>query len=679
MATNPYISQKVRSEQHLYEDLVIESLKFYGQDVYYIPREIVNKDKIFGDDIPSRFSDAYKIEMYIENTEGFDGEGDLFTKFGIELRDQATFVVARRRWKKLVGENLAENNFRPREGDIIYLPMSESMFEIMKVETETPFYQLSNLPTFRLQAELFDYSDEDFDTDIASIDAVEYEGAFQYKLTMNTSAEVTPTLAPLIDDQGRVTSVTITNGGAGFTSTPTITTSGTVADSKFGTSSLYSERGHGDEGNYLLTNNEGTVEMFLKPSSLPSSGQQALFITGGDSDKNTMMFGINQSGQLVYSYGNNDGVAQKQVVSSIPTGSFTHLLVGHDDGRLFAYVNGSRVLDSASDRPLNFVSSRGYSVGAFAARGFDGINYSPFDGRIDEFRVLVGDKTDIFDSRISHTVQTFTLTIASGNGSDYTFDSGQSDRNGEITDLTDPEINVILGDTLVLDNNTGGHPLEIKDSGNNVVVSTADIIDGQSTFTPTATGTYTYQCTVSGHESMIGNIVVSAQPETSITVPTAEFDSGSTTALLRHFNGDSAQLTAVLTNGSISSVTIEDSGHYYLSAPTATVPASTTGGNFSVGETVTQTNTDYTIKGEVTRWSDSDRILQLAHVGSTGGGFKTFTTTTPIIGASSDAQWVPKLVEELQEIQESAQNKVFDDFEGDFLDFSENNPFGDIF
>ena len=103
MATSPYISQQVKSEQNLYEDLVIEALKFYGQDVYYIPREIVNKDKIFIDDVPSRFSDSYKIEMYIENTEGYGGEGDLFTKFGIELRDQITFVVARRRWKSLIG------------------------------------------------------------------------------------------------------------------------------------------------------------------------------------------------------------------------------------------------------------------------------------------------------------------------------------------------------------------------------------------------------------------------------------------------------------------------------------------------------------------------------------------------------------------------------------------------
>jgi len=187
MATNPYISKKVRSEQNLYEDIVIESLKFYGEDVYYIPREIVNKDTIFADDVPSRFSDAYKIEMYIENTEGFDGEGDLFTKFGIELRDQATFVVARRRWKQLIGNKLDEKGFRPREGDVIYLPLSNSMFEILKVETETPFYQLSQLPTFRMQCELFEYSDEDFDTGIESIDVVEEESAYQYVMTVDSN------------------------------------------------------------------------------------------------------------------------------------------------------------------------------------------------------------------------------------------------------------------------------------------------------------------------------------------------------------------------------------------------------------------------------------------------------------------------------------------------------------
>jgi hypothetical protein len=184
VATNPYFSQKNRSEQGLYEDLIIESIKMYGQDVYYLPREIVESEDIFLDTIQSQFSDAYKVEVYIENAEGFEGEGDLFTKFGIELRDQATFVVSRRRWTQLIGDRLASNQFRPREGDVIYLPLSESLFQVMKVETETPFYQLSQLPLFRMQCELFEFSDEDFDTGIPGIDTVEFEGAFQYELKM---------------------------------------------------------------------------------------------------------------------------------------------------------------------------------------------------------------------------------------------------------------------------------------------------------------------------------------------------------------------------------------------------------------------------------------------------------------------------------------------------------------
>ena len=187
MATNPYFKQGVRSEQNVYEDIIIEALKMYGQDVYYLPREIVNKDKIFGDDVPSRFGSSYKVEMYIENTEAFDGEGDLFTKFGIELRDQANFIVSRKRWKQLVGNRLSENNFRPREGDLIYLSLSNSMFEIRRVETEAPFYQLSQLPTFRMQCELFEYNDEDFDTGIDAIQEIEVESAFQYALTLDSS------------------------------------------------------------------------------------------------------------------------------------------------------------------------------------------------------------------------------------------------------------------------------------------------------------------------------------------------------------------------------------------------------------------------------------------------------------------------------------------------------------
>ena len=187
MAINRYFTQGTSQEQRLYEDIIIESLKIYGQDVYYLPREIVKRDTIFSDDTTSRFDDAYRIEMYIENIEGFDGEGDLFSKFGVEIRDAASFIVARRRWNSAISyyENTDNTPFyRPREGDLIYLTLSDSFFEITKVETENPFYQLKNLPVFRIRAELFEYNDEDFDTGL-TLDNIESNHAYQRLLTFD--------------------------------------------------------------------------------------------------------------------------------------------------------------------------------------------------------------------------------------------------------------------------------------------------------------------------------------------------------------------------------------------------------------------------------------------------------------------------------------------------------------
>ena len=221
MATNKYIRQGVRSEQSLYEDLTIESLKFYGQDVYYLPRTIVNEDRILGDDIPSKFSNAYKIEMYIENTDGFDGEGDLFAKFGVEIRDQATFVLARRRWEQTIANIDNEiDGIRPREGDLIWLPLSRSMFQIMKVEHEDPFYQLNNLVTYKMQCELFEFNDEDFDTDIEVIDDIVTENAYQWILTLIPPTTATATATALAE---RVNSITLTGNGAQYDTDPPVT------------------------------------------------------------------------------------------------------------------------------------------------------------------------------------------------------------------------------------------------------------------------------------------------------------------------------------------------------------------------------------------------------------------------------------------------------------------------
>ena len=175
MARNIYISQTVKSEQDLYENIIIESMKIYGQEVQYIPRELVAEDRIFGEDVVSAFDRAYQIEMYLENIDNFDGDQELFTKFGVEIRDRATLHVSRRRWHQAVGTYLPEH-LRPREGDLIYLTLSNQVFEIMRVVDDQPFYQLSNLPTYRMEVELFEYNDENFDTSIGDIDELEKLG-----------------------------------------------------------------------------------------------------------------------------------------------------------------------------------------------------------------------------------------------------------------------------------------------------------------------------------------------------------------------------------------------------------------------------------------------------------------------------------------------------------------------
>lgn len=175
--TNVFFSPAVRSEQMLYEDLVIEGLRMYGQDMLYIPRSTISSDEILNEEY-SRFNDAYKIEMYIANTQGFEGEGTLLSKFGLEIRDQATFIVAKRRFEQLV--QIDENDIahlRPREGDLIFLPLTNSMFEIKFVEHENPFYRLSDLPIYEIQCEMFEYTSERFDTGISGIDTLENIGA----------------------------------------------------------------------------------------------------------------------------------------------------------------------------------------------------------------------------------------------------------------------------------------------------------------------------------------------------------------------------------------------------------------------------------------------------------------------------------------------------------------------
>jgi Virus neck protein len=174
MPTNPYFQSGIpmgrRSEQVLYEDLIIECLKIYGFDVWYIPRKKFSQDLILNEDVLNTYEHAYPIEMYMENIQGFEGEGELLSKFGVEIRENATFVVSRRRWNQLVKRFNNTILERPAEGDIIYFPLTNSLFEIRKTIGNQPFYQAGALYVFKLSCELMEYSLERFDTGVEEID-----------------------------------------------------------------------------------------------------------------------------------------------------------------------------------------------------------------------------------------------------------------------------------------------------------------------------------------------------------------------------------------------------------------------------------------------------------------------------------------------------------------------------
>jgi hypothetical protein len=172
MATNFYFNNFQNSqEQLLIENLIIESIKIYGQDMYYVPRVIKNKDEIYGADDISEYNRVYPVEFYIKSVDGFTGDGNFMSKFGLEIRDQVVFSIAQRVFYEEVG--LDSNLLRPNEGDLIHFPLNNKLFKIMYVNKFEMFYQLGALQTWEITCELFEYSSEKFNTGIPAIDSIQ--------------------------------------------------------------------------------------------------------------------------------------------------------------------------------------------------------------------------------------------------------------------------------------------------------------------------------------------------------------------------------------------------------------------------------------------------------------------------------------------------------------------------
>lgn len=185
MPTNFYFNNFQNSqEQTLIEDLVIESIRIFGNEVWYCPRTIINEELVFKEDELAAFNDAYQIEMYIKNVEGFEGEGDFLSKFGLQIRDRITFTVSRRAFSQEV-----PGLTRPREGDMIFFPLNSKGFVIRFVEHEAIFYQMGSLQTYDIVCELFEYNQETFNTGVEIIDKT--YNSLSFALANSTQASTT--------------------------------------------------------------------------------------------------------------------------------------------------------------------------------------------------------------------------------------------------------------------------------------------------------------------------------------------------------------------------------------------------------------------------------------------------------------------------------------------------------
>jgi len=243
MPLSPYFLQGSQGEQRLVQDLINEQLRIYGQDIVYLPRKIINKKTIMKEVVASTFDDAYRMEAYLLNYQGFEGSGDILQKFGVQTTDAVTFVVSRERYEDFISPFLnsdidIELATRPEEGDLIYFPLDNTMFEIKYVEGKKPFYQLNDLYVYTLSCEVMDYAlDEDIDTGVQEVDEAAVEFGFTTRLTMVSIAASTATASVQLSKNAGNTNIgkgvafiDLINDGTGYTLPPLIGISSAPTD-----------------------------------------------------------------------------------------------------------------------------------------------------------------------------------------------------------------------------------------------------------------------------------------------------------------------------------------------------------------------------------------------------------------------------------------------------------------
>lgn len=222
---NPFFQQGSKTEQSLVQDLINEQLRMYGVEIYYLPRRYITEKTIIKEVIESKFENAYPIEAYVDTYDGYNGLGTLMSKFGIQEMDDITLTISKERFENYITpliKNLpnVKLSSRPKEGDLIYFPLGDRLFEIKYVEHEKPFYQLQKNYVYQLTCELFRYEDEIIDTDVDEIDDNVIDQGYIQSLTLVGTATTASAITGIVN--GGVRKITLTNRGSGYTLSPRV-------------------------------------------------------------------------------------------------------------------------------------------------------------------------------------------------------------------------------------------------------------------------------------------------------------------------------------------------------------------------------------------------------------------------------------------------------------------------
>ena len=643
---NPYFQQGSRSEQSLIQDLINEQLRMYGVEVTYIPRKLINVDNIFTEVESSKFDDNYSIEAYVNTYEGYAGGGDILTKFGMSLKDEVTLTISKERFEDFISPFLAAEpdsevplSTRPREGDLIYFPLGQRLFEVKFVEHEDPFYQLGKNYVYQLKCELFEYEDEVIDTSISDIDRqVEEEG---YITTLRMIGVGVTAEASALINTGYIREIFLNNDGSGFTSPPLITfedpldNTGTTATAV----GVLTTKGGITSLKEILITNAGAGYTTIPNILIQGGGGTGAAAT---CSINTATVGLGSTGVTAITV--DSGGAGYPLVPTVT-------IARPDPGATATATVG------ASGTITEFTITSGGQ--AYVAAPTVTISTPTRSGVLDSIRSVNAGS----GYQVNETVRLVPNNVSMG-GTEAIIRIDSVNGSGGVT-----------GFTTVY----GGYEFEVSSNPSNDFYearggSGSDnfrlMVDSVQTVTgTTATGT-----AVVSAGSTISSITITNPGSGYTKSPHADAPTVTISNENQFKNPGAVQATAVaIVNSSdqVSAIRITNPGSGYLSNPTVTIsnPTTIVGiGTYQFNEVITGSDSGATAR--VKSWDDRSNVLKISYVSG------TFREGENVVGSASSATYSVSSYSADDTYDKYTENDEIESEADDILDFTESNPFG---